>query len=92
MASVVARLEERGHLERSAHPRHGHVHELYLTEDGRALPRSGDVAVARIEQRIAGELGDETTRLVTLLDRVIDLAADRQAVPSGLPETDGDRS
>ncbi|MFC0438120.1 MarR family winged helix-turn-helix transcriptional regulator [Kutzneria buriramensis] len=92
VASLVARLEQRGHLERRAHPRHGHVQELYLTEDGRELLRLADAVISQIEQQIGLELGDETTRLVALLERVIDLTADRSALPFGLPEGNEDRS
>jgi DNA-binding MarR family transcriptional regulator len=73
VASLVARLEQRGHLERQPHPRHGHVQELHLTDAGRDALRQADAVIVEIEQRIAEKLGPEdSTRLTVLLDQVAD--------------------
>ncbi|WP_327096140.1 MarR family transcriptional regulator [Nocardia vinacea] len=77
VASLVARLEQRGHLERRAHPRHGHVQELYVTDAGQQALHTADAVIAEIEQRITQQLGDDSTRLVALLERVIDTVEDR---------------
>lgn len=92
VASLVARLEQRDQLERRSHPRHGHVQELYLTDAGRALLRSADAVVSEIEQQIGRELGDETARLVGLLERVIAATSDGSAVRAGMADSAGDRS
>ncbi|MFH8492737.1 MarR family winged helix-turn-helix transcriptional regulator [Streptomyces coeruleorubidus] len=71
IASLVARLESRGQLERREHPRHRHVQELHLTDAGREALRAGDAVIAGIERHIAESLGtDETARLRALLDQV----------------------
>ncbi|GAA2401845.1 MarR family transcriptional regulator [Streptomyces coeruleofuscus] len=71
IASLVARLESRGQLERREHPRHRHVQELHLTDAGREALRAGDAVIADIERHIAESLGtDETARLRALLDQV----------------------
>ncbi len=72
VASQVARLEERGQLERRPHPRHRHVRELHLTEAGRAALRDTDAGIMRIEHQIAEKLGPaKTAQLRTLLDEVV---------------------
>ncbi|GGU41317.1 MarR family transcriptional regulator [Streptomyces coeruleorubidus] len=74
VASQVARLEERGLLERRPHPRHRHVQELHLTDTGRDVLRPADAVIVEIEQRIAKKLGPEkTARLRELLDEVGDV-------------------
>jgi DNA-binding MarR family transcriptional regulator len=71
VASLVARLESRGYMERRPHPRHRHVRELHLTDAGRDVLRSADTVIAEIEQQITEELGlGDTAQLRTLLDRV----------------------
>lgn len=71
VASLVARLEGRGLLERREHPRHRHVQELHLTDAGREALRAADEVIADIERHITDALGgDESTQLRTLLDRV----------------------
>jgi DNA-binding MarR family transcriptional regulator len=71
IASLVARLESRGQLQRREHPRHRHVQELHLTDTGREALRAGDAVIADIERHIAESLGaDETARLRALLDQV----------------------
>ncbi|WP_433176950.1 MarR family winged helix-turn-helix transcriptional regulator [Actinoallomurus sp. CA-150999] len=73
VASLVARLEDRGQLRRRPHPRHRHVQELHLTDAGREALRLADAVVAEIEQQIAEKLGPEdTARLTALLGQVAD--------------------
>ncbi|MFF1299364.1 MULTISPECIES: MarR family transcriptional regulator [unclassified Streptomyces] len=74
VASQVARLEERGHLERRPHPRHRHVQELHLTDAGLDSLRDADAVIMGIEQLIAAKLGPrKTAQLRTLLDEVADV-------------------
>ncbi len=71
IASLVARLESRGQLERRDHPRHRHVQELHLTDAGREALHAADKVIADIEMQITDGLGpDETAQLRGLLDRV----------------------
>lgn len=71
VASLVARLESRGQLERREHPRHRHVQELHLTTAGRESLSAADKVIADIELQITDDLGPkETTQLRTLLNRV----------------------
>lgn len=73
VASQVARLEERGQLERRPHPRHGHVQELHLTDAGRDSLRAADAMIVEIEQQIAEKLGPgKTAQLRALLEEVAD--------------------
>ncbi|MFB4271015.1 MarR family winged helix-turn-helix transcriptional regulator [Nonomuraea sp. GTA35] len=71
VASLVARLEGRGQLERREHPRHRHVQELHLTDAGREALRAADMVIAGVEQQITDDLGpDAATQLRALLGRV----------------------
>lgn len=71
VASLVARLEGRGQLERREHPRHRHVQELHLTDVGREALRAADQVIADIERHITEGLGpDQSAQLRTLLDQV----------------------
>ncbi len=73
VASLAAKLEERGQLERRQHPLHRHVQELHLTDAGRAAVRDASDVIAELERRIAGKLtAKELSTLVSLLDRVAD--------------------
>ncbi|WP_029111340.1 MarR family transcriptional regulator [Mycobacterium sp. URHD0025] len=75
VASLVDRLEKRGQLERRPHPRHRHVQELHLTDEGRDALRRADAIVAEVEDEIGTQLGPANTkRLRALLDRVADAA------------------
>ncbi|WP_082598666.1 MarR family winged helix-turn-helix transcriptional regulator [Kitasatospora sp. Root107] len=57
VASLVARLEGRGQLERHEHPRHRHVQELHLTQAGSDVLRAADKVIDEVEQQITGALG-----------------------------------
>jgi DNA-binding MarR family transcriptional regulator len=71
VASLVARLEGRGQLERREHPRHRHVQELHLTDAGREALRAADLVIAGVEQQITDDLGPEAAaQLRALLGQV----------------------
>ncbi|GGV66422.1 MarR family transcriptional regulator [Streptomyces longisporoflavus] len=75
VASLVARLESRGQVERREHPRHRHVQELHLTDAGRAMLREADAVIAGIELQITGALGPKgSAQLRDVLDQVADVA------------------
>ncbi|TDU05947.1 DNA-binding MarR family transcriptional regulator [Streptomyces sp. 846.5] len=57
VASLVARLEGRGQLERHEHPRHRHVQELHVTAAGREALRAADEVIAAVERQITDLLG-----------------------------------
>lgn len=82
VASLVARLEGRGQLERRPHPRHRHVQELHLTDAGRDALRKADSVIGEIEQQITEKLGTkDSAQLKTLLGQMTD--AIQQAQPAG---------
>jgi len=57
VASLVAKLVERGLIERRHHPRHPHVQELHLTDAGRDALQYADTVMERIEQQVLDLLG-----------------------------------
>ena len=57
VASLVARLVERGLIERRHHPRHPHVQELHLTSAGRDALQHADTVMADIEDEVVALLG-----------------------------------
>ena len=57
VASLVAKLVERGLIERRHHPRHPHVQELHLTDAGRDALQYADTVMERIEQHVLDLLG-----------------------------------
>ncbi|WP_435742922.1 MarR family winged helix-turn-helix transcriptional regulator [Microbacterium sp. PMB16] len=71
VASLVARLLERGLIERRSHPRHPHVRELHLTAEGRDLLGRADIVMQGIESQVEGLLGAtqaaELRRMLELL-------------------------
>ncbi|MFC9502786.1 MarR family winged helix-turn-helix transcriptional regulator [Streptomyces sp. NPDC057002] len=74
VASQVARLEERGLLERRPHPRHRHVQELHLTDTGMEVLRQADAVIMDIEQQITEKLGPERhAHLTALLNEAADV-------------------
>ena len=69
VASLVARLEGRGQVERRPHPRHTQVHELHLTDDGHAALEKADAVMTQVEQQVVDTLGaDENRRLRSALE------------------------
>jgi DNA-binding MarR family transcriptional regulator len=76
VASQMARLEERGQLERRPHPRHRHrqVQELHLTDAGRDSLHDAGAVIVEIQQQIAEKLGAmKTAQLRTQLGEVADV-------------------
>ena len=57
VASLVARLVDRGLIERRHHPRHPHVQELHLTSAGRDALQHADTVIADIEDEVVALLG-----------------------------------
>ncbi|MFF1298308.1 MULTISPECIES: MarR family winged helix-turn-helix transcriptional regulator [unclassified Streptomyces] len=74
VASLVARLENRGQLERREHPRHRHIQELHLTDVGREALHAADAVISGIERQITDGLGSEAGQLRALLERVAEAA------------------
>ncbi|MEU5318619.1 MarR family transcriptional regulator [Streptomyces sp. NPDC021056] len=74
VASLVARLENRGQLERREHPRHRHIQELHLTDAGREALHAADAVISAIERQITDGLGSEAGRLRALLEKVAEAA------------------
>lgn len=71
IASLVARLDGRGLLERREHPRHRHVQELHLTAAGAATLRTADEVIAEVEAQVVQSLGARRAdQLRQLLDDV----------------------
>jgi len=80
VASLVARLADKGQLERRTHPRHRHVRELHLTDAGRQALHASDSVIATIEDRITARLGPEdTARFTAMLGEVVDAVRDAQS-------------
>ncbi|CAM5695701.1 MULTISPECIES: MarR family winged helix-turn-helix transcriptional regulator [Streptomyces] len=72
IASLVARLEGRGQLERREHSRHRHIQELHLTDAGREALHAADAVIAGIERQVTDGLGaEDSAQLRALLDRVV---------------------
>jgi DNA-binding MarR family transcriptional regulator len=88
VAALASRLERQGLLERRAHPRHGHVQELYLTPAGESLISLADEVVAGLEADIVAMLGSTDARR---LRRMLADIADRFPSAPGSP-LDGDRT
>lgn len=71
IASLVARLEGNGLLERRAHPRHLQVQELHLTASGREILAEAETIVEGLEREVVDLLGDdESEHLRAVLDRL----------------------
>lgn len=74
IAPLVAKLVERGWIERRSHPRHANVQELHLTDSGRREAAAADRVLTHLEDHFRRSLGDEDhRRLRDLLGRVIEL-------------------
>ncbi len=77
VASLVARLGDKGQLERRQHPLHRHVQELHLTEAGRQALNASDAVIAAIEHQITTRLGPvNIAQFTAMLGEVIDVARD----------------
>jgi DNA-binding MarR family transcriptional regulator len=72
MAAVLKIQQERGLVERSAHPWHNKVLEISLTEAGHRALSAADMKAVRIERRLADEFtAEEQETLRALLDRCV---------------------
>ena len=69
MVRIVATLEARGLLERTAHPSHGRLLPASLTRKGERAVAAGQAGVAEVEGRMLAELGEEERR--QLLDLLL---------------------
>jgi DNA-binding MarR family transcriptional regulator len=75
-STLLGRLEERGAVVRRAHPRHQHVVEWSLTDDGAALLEAADGRVQALELHLrAGLDHDEVERARAVLERAAEAAA-----------------
>ena len=75
VTGLISRLADRGLVERRADPRHPHVLEIHLTEQGRSRLLAADAAVDDLEADVVTHLGAEGTRAVgELLHRLAALA------------------
>jgi DNA-binding MarR family transcriptional regulator len=73
VALLVAKLTDRGLVERRAHPRHRNIQELHLTDAGRNELTKAEYIVSDLERHIRDSLGDQRYRqLRELLGQVID--------------------
>jgi DNA-binding MarR family transcriptional regulator len=73
IAPLVAKLVDRGLVERRPHPRHANVQELHLTDSGRSEVAAADRVLAHLEDHLRQSLGEEDhRRLRDLLGRVIE--------------------
>lgn len=80
MASLVARLTEKGQLERRPHPLHRHVQELHLTDTGRRALTAADAVIASIEEQVTTRLGSgNAAQLTALLNDVVDTVRDTES-------------
>jgi DNA-binding MarR family transcriptional regulator len=81
VASLAAKLEERGQLERRQHPRHRHVQELHLTDAGREALRAAQKVIAEIERGITHRLGNDSgAALAAQLDLITEAVNDTATV------------
>jgi len=77
VASLVARLDDKGQLERRQHALHRHVQELHLTEAGRQALKASDAVIAAIELQITTRLGpDNAAQFTAMLGEVVNAARD----------------
>ncbi|MEY2849240.1 MAG: hypothetical protein RI885_1907 [Actinomycetota bacterium] len=71
IATLVARLETRGLVERRSHDRHDHVREVHLTAEGEAAVTGADRVVAELEADIVATFDhDDLEQLHRLLHRL----------------------
>jgi DNA-binding MarR family transcriptional regulator len=76
VTGLVNRLAGRGLVERTADPRHPHVTEIRLTDEGRARLWAADAVVAELESTLVAYLGPEAVEgLRVSLDRLTDPGA-----------------
>lgn len=84
VALLVAKLTERGWIERRTHPRHRSIQELHLTDAGRDELTKAEHLVSDLERHIRESLGDQRYRqLRNLLGQVIDDLPKWEPPPAG---------
>ena len=77
MMVVLKAMEEQGLIQRSHHPRHQTVLELYLTDPGQETLASARKLVEPVERRVQDAFSAaDADALRSLLHRVIDSASD----------------
>ncbi len=85
MVALVDELEERGLVERRPNPDDRRVRALYLTRKGRSsLARGREIASAHEEELTEGMSETDRTRLVKLLQKMVDQQAIGRGVHPGL--------
>jgi DNA-binding MarR family transcriptional regulator len=81
MTKIIAKLEERGLVQRTPHPTDGRQVVLHATEDGRAAVaeqrRAGDAWLARALSDLPAEDRETLRRAADLLDRIARGRTDR---------------
>lgn len=83
MNEVLLALEQRGLVQRRAHPDHGRILQTRLTAKGRSVLAACDAEVRQVEARMVGSMSDEDrAALRTALLRCI------RSLQGGLGETE----
>ena len=68
MNGLLGGLRDAGLVSRAAHPEHGRVQQLALTDSGHTAAERGDLAIAAVESRMTRGLTDaQTAQLVELM-------------------------
>lgn len=70
MQGILSSLERSGLLTRTAHPQHGRVLEIALTQDGAALLEQARERVEAVEALLVMAIHGESDQLVELLSRI----------------------
>ena len=90
MVAIVDELERRGLIERRPQPGDRRVHALHLTGDGRELLARGRAIAAEHEDELTeGMSKADRKRLVSLLQKIVDLQGIGAGVHPGLSEPPG---
>ncbi|MDP9864056.1 MULTISPECIES: MarR family winged helix-turn-helix transcriptional regulator [Streptosporangium] len=85
MATTLGNLENKGLVERTAHPWHRNVLETRLTEKGRAALEEADASASAVERLLSETFtAGEREQLIALLGRFSDsLHAQAREIPGG---------
>ena len=84
LGNVLERLETKGWIERSASPEDRRIKVLHITEEGEALLRAVNDAVAKTQARILAPLSDTERRtFMKLLTKLVDINNDASRAPLG---------
>ena len=88
---MLERLETKGLIERSASPEDRRIKVLHITDDGEALLRAVDGAVAQTQARILAPLSDNERRtFMKLLTKLVDINNDASRAPLGGKSVEGE--